>query len=660
MSMFSTLGAISPAFVLIEAINYLLTVVVLIHAWRREPSLAWLMVTGIVMGYLVELSQTTHEPPPYYYTEALVFLPGRVPLGVVLSWGIIFFSLFNVLRAIAAPIWLAPMVAGLMAVGLDLVTDPSFVALGFWVWNEPSGWFGIPWVNYVGWFVIVTGFFATWNFCQKHIKPDEKNFFWDLVRSVVTLGVAFGAFVGIMLAYVELFQVWKLVPEQIVAGGLFAVVGAIVIWHMPGFKRDTPVSAWVLVTPIFLLSTSLLILLFSKLHITSEELMIVSPAMAALVLGLYLWPSLDKILGITSDHPHPLPSGRKCFWIATIASLAFVLLAYQTLFAPKKDLIGPIELPADDAFLPSQPVQWWYWTGHLKTKATAEEPSREFGFEVVFFTFDTLIIMRDQLVQAAVTDIKNNSFHFNEHIVFSLPNKIPNGFNMTSGSKNTVTAVGGNGHDVLHAQVDGYTLDLKLDSTKEPVLHYGGDAHPYRAGGFTYYYSREHMATTGTIKVNGKTYEVEGFSWFDRQYGDLLRIITKGWQWFAIELDDNRQIMVYDILGKSNEVEQTASVTDASGKTRVIPRQDFTVKILGKWKSPHTKCVYPSGWEVTIEGETFTVMPQVLDQELRVKHGFWAGPEYWEGTNTVTGPVNGRAYVELNGFCRGPEGTIKF
>jgi predicted secreted hydrolase len=80
---------------------------------------------------------------------------------------------------------------------------------------------------------------------------------------------------------------------------------------------------------------------------------------------------------------------------------------------------------------------------------------------------------------------------------------------------------------------------------------------------------------------------------------------------------------------------------------------------MGEWKSPHTGCTYPSGWEVTVDGLKLIVQPQVKDQELHVTHGFWAGPEYWEGTNSVTGDVNGRAYVELNGFCRGIEGSFK-
>ncbi len=34
----------------------------------------------------------------------------------------------------------------------DFFLDPQMVAWGYWVWEQPGGYFGIPWVNFVGWF----------------------------------------------------------------------------------------------------------------------------------------------------------------------------------------------------------------------------------------------------------------------------------------------------------------------------------------------------------------------------------------------------------------------------------------------------------------------------------------------------------------------------
>ncbi|QPK64651.1 carotenoid 1,2-hydratase [Methylomonas sp. LL1] len=329
------------------------------------------------------------------------------------------------------------------------------------------------------------------------------------------------------------------------------------------------------------------------------------------------------------------------------ALLIAVVIYYQ--FMPRRGLIGPVNLPEMDAFLPTEQVQWWYWTGHLQA-----EDGRRFGFEVVFFAFDSFLFMRDQLVQAAITDVDGQRFSFDEYVEFKLPNRGRNGFDLKSGYGDKVTAVGGNGHDRLHAQVGDYLLDIELKATKPPVLHYGGDAHPYRFGGYSYYYSRPKMETSGTLTVGGETLKVSGSSWFDRQYGELYQAILQGWQWFAVELDDNRQIMLFDFKGSDSSVEKSGSITDAAGITVQLNAQDFQVTVLEEWTSPHTGCTYPSGWEVEVRGEKFTVQPLLKDQELRAKHHIWVGPVYWEGACGVGGSVSGKAYVELNGYCPCP------
>lgn len=329
-----------------------------------------------------------------------------------------------------------------------------------------------------------------------------------------------------------------------------------------------------------------------------------------------------------------------------------IVVVVACLFLPKRGLIGPVELPADDAFLPSEQVQWWYWTGHLVT-----EDGRRFGFEIVFFSFDSFVIMRDQLVQAAITDVDDQRFSLEEFVEFHLPDRTKNGFNLSSGTDNQVTAVGGNGHDRLHAQVGDYVLDLELKATQAPALHYGGNAHPYRFGGYTYYYSRPKMVTKGTLTIAGQTFQVSGNSWFDRQYGELYQAILQGWQWFAIELDDNRQIMLFDFKGNDSSAEKSGSITDAQGQTVTLAAHEFEVMVLGEWTSPNTGCSYPSGWELEIRGEKFTVQPLLKDQELHAQHDFWVGPVYWEGACGVTGAVTGKAYVELNGYCRCPART---
>lgn len=641
----------SAGFVVLQTLNYLLTAALLVHAWRRQRALFWVIPAAIVFGFAIEYSQVSKAVPPYHYTQALLALPGPVPLGVVLSWGTILYAVLATVRSLAVPARWAPVVAGLLATSIDFVSDPAFVSLGFWVWADKGAWFGIPWTNYVGWFVIVAGFTAAFELISR-LGP--KRGWFRALAPWLAIGPAFGIFVGVMLGYLWLEARAIVAPETLVAL-FFGLWLAVVLARLARMRGDATLNGWVLAPPLFLFGSSLAILFGTPLHRQAPELVLVLPVFTLLGMAGFLWPYRHG-LGLASRlaaHPVSASLSRKRM-LATlfVGALAGVGLTAAT---PDKGLIGPVNLPGDDAFLPNQDVQWWYWTGHLET-----EEGRKFGFEVVFFSFDSFLVMRDQLTQVAITDVDADTFKFDEHLAFHLPQRTSKRFDLKAGPGDIIRAVGDSQIDRLHSEVGGYVLDLELEATKEPVLHYGGDAHPYRFGGYTYYYSRVQMKTRGTITVDGKTYHVKGSSWYDRQYGELYQAIVKGWQWFAIELADNRQIMLYDILGKSNRAERAGSITDADGNTRALAGHQFQVEVLGKWTSPHTGCIYPSGWRVIVEGETFEIQPMVKDQELRARHGFWPGPEYWEGAASVDGAGPGKAYVELNGFCRGAEGTVAF
>jgi len=638
--------ALSPStgFAVLQVLNYLLTLGVLMHAWRRQRDLFWVIPAAVLFGFLIEYSQVSKAVPPYHYTEALLALPGPVPLGVVLSWGTIIYAVLATVRAMGLSPRVMPIVAGLLATAIDFVSDPAFVSLGFWVWAKPGAWFGIPWTNYVGWFVIVASYTSFFELLRRY-GPSRTWF--QALAPWVAVPLAFGAFVGVMLGYLWIESRAIVDPTTLVAC-FFGLWLALALRPVLRARSNAHLDPGALAAPLFLYGASLLILFATDLHLRQPALVLVLPAFSLLGMGGFLWPARAVLgLGHSATGAGRMRRSLLALLLAGVAGLGLAVTR------PATGLIGPVNLPGDDAFLPDQDVQWWYWTGHLET-----EEGRRFGFEVVFFSFDSFVIMRDQLTQVAITDVDNDSFHFGEHLKFHLPRQAEKRFELTAGPGDIIRATGDDRVDRLHSEVDGYVLDLEMEATKPTALHYGGDAHPYRFGGYTYYYSRVKMATRGTITVDGKTYHVTGSSWYDRQYGELYQAIVKGWQWFAIELDDDRQIMLYDILGKANAVERAGSITDADGNTRALARHQFDVEVLGHWKSPHTGCTYPSGWRVTVEGQTFEVQPMVRDQELRAQHGFWPGPEYWEGAASVSGDRAGKAYVELNGFCRSVEGTL--
>jgi len=124
-----------------------------------------LITAGIVvgLGWGVEYigSHTGVPFGRYHYTPELQPQLGQVPLVIPFAWLMMLPTAWAVARVIVgeASGWTFVLVSALAFTAWDLFLDPQMVKWGFWTWdNDPETspqrhYFGIPWVNFVGWFV---------------------------------------------------------------------------------------------------------------------------------------------------------------------------------------------------------------------------------------------------------------------------------------------------------------------------------------------------------------------------------------------------------------------------------------------------------------------------------------------------------------------------
>lgn len=91
----------------------------------------------------------------YHYTAKLQPQIAHVPLLIPFAW----FMMLPVAWAVAYKLvgkasgWRFVAVSAAAMTAWDLFLDPQMVAWGFWVWDQPGGYFGIPWQNFAGWFL---------------------------------------------------------------------------------------------------------------------------------------------------------------------------------------------------------------------------------------------------------------------------------------------------------------------------------------------------------------------------------------------------------------------------------------------------------------------------------------------------------------------------
>ncbi len=329
---------------------------------------------------------------------------------------------------------------------------------------------------------------------------------------------------------------------------------------------------------------------------------------------------------------------------------------------PTATPLPPVRFPQDEA-PHSNLTEWWYYTGHFHSAS-----GHEYGFELTFFQTLRGSLPPYYAAHYAISDISRGQFHYDQQVGFGSPSSIPpagstQGFHLTL---NGWTASGLNGHDQLHADMTGYTIDLTLtDALPKPVLHGGNGLITYGEAGYSYYYSRPLLMVRGTVNDHGKAVAVTGQAWMDHQWGNFLTLAGSGWDWYSIQLANHTEYMLYIIRdSQKRPLGAVGTYVSPDGAAHEIPQQHMRFDVLGHWTSPHTGGVYPSGWRVTITDPavSLTLTPALVDQELVTAQS--TGVAYWEGAVRISGrasgaAVTGQGYVELTGYASLPPGSAQ-
>ena len=133
------------------------------------------IITWIVSNFFEALSIRTGFPFSFYH---YVNLPGPrifdVPVIIMFAYfgmGYASWTLSHVLtgqyskRLEGKQIFIVPFVGAFIMVMWDLIMDPAYSTLqSIWVWQNPGPYFGVPLMNFAGWFLVVFIFFQIFAF----------------------------------------------------------------------------------------------------------------------------------------------------------------------------------------------------------------------------------------------------------------------------------------------------------------------------------------------------------------------------------------------------------------------------------------------------------------------------------------------------------------
>lgn len=345
----------------------------------------------------------------------------------------------------------------------------------------------------------------------------------------------------------------------------------------------------------------------------------------------------------------------------------------ELLGAPQSDgfarAIEPraFEFPADHGPHPAYRNEWWYLTGNLDG-----DDGRRFGYELTLFRFS----LTPGRVSTAESRWRSNQVYIGH---FAITDVAGRRFVVAQRFSRDGAGLAGARHDPFRVWLDDWsvgsdpggaapgawrvrageddvTLDLELVPLKPPVLN-GADGLSQKSaepGNASYYYSIPRLATRGTLAIDGRQHAVEGLSWLDREWGSsALSSGQRGWDWFALQLEDGSDLMFYQIRRNDGEpdVHSAGTWIPPDGAGRRLDGASVSIEVLDHWDSP-AGGRYPMGWRLRVAPLELDleVSPVLEAQELSTM------VRYWEGAVDVSGTlsgrnVDGRGYVELTGYA---------
>ncbi|HXF61282.1 MAG TPA: carotenoid biosynthesis protein [Caldilineaceae bacterium] len=140
------------------SLNVLLLAVASVFLLVQQGGGSALRTIGTVLAgsWLIEYIGSTTGLPfgAYRYTALLQPQLGDVPLLIPLAWLMMLPAAWTIGALLAPHSRLAHGIISAAAMtAWDLFLDPQMVAWGAWGWESPGGYFGIPWLNFAGWFL---------------------------------------------------------------------------------------------------------------------------------------------------------------------------------------------------------------------------------------------------------------------------------------------------------------------------------------------------------------------------------------------------------------------------------------------------------------------------------------------------------------------------
>lgn len=321
----------------------------------------------------------------------------------------------------------------------------------------------------------------------------------------------------------------------------------------------------------------------------------------------------------------------------------------------------PFKFPQDHGAHPEFATEWWYFTGNLQSDSGAD-----YGYQLTLFRVGLKPgqAMTDSdwrshqlyMGHMAISDIQNRKHHSAERFSRAAaglagadndPLKVWLGPWSIQGSRDQLFPL------QLKADSHDTGLDLTLSAGSRPMVLQGDEGLSRKSktqGNASYYYSFTRLPTQGTLRLGDDRLKVTGNSWFDREWSSsALAADQAGWDWFALQLDDGRDLMFYQMRDKQGKAQSFSQgvLVNADGQKHRLSLGNTELLAKRFWTS-NEGIEYPLSWQLSIPELDIALSINAAFDDQQMQHTV----RYWEGAVEVSGSHSGKGYLELSGYTK--------
>ena len=276
------------SFLLFELMTLALLGVCLVHCVRQKRlskvSLGLELLAFILYGLSFESIAVSLG---FYDYGPFALRVGHAPLAIGIGWGVIGFAAMGFSDSLNMPQWSKPFLDALFALLIDLGMDAVAIRdrylidgelVGMWNWpialNE--GWFGVPYANFMAWFLVVFIMSAALR-AGRYIRDWSGKASLEHLYPLVALIISLGIFLFLMLTFLEAFGLTVLLPLLVLA---VLVSGSSI--RGPQYRLSWRKDSCIFLVPLAFHLYFLGLMLWRKLYIGSSGILWVSLLVFAL------------------------------------------------------------------------------------------------------------------------------------------------------------------------------------------------------------------------------------------------------------------------------------------------------------------------------------------------------------------------------------------